>query len=175
MRPVLVLPSAASFVLSPPRYRRFASLLAPTDSDADVAWHSAREINYLKFDPVAERLQVVGPQPMELLRNPSQGFLPARTLLANGSASIGTKRMGKAIDLNLRQSICDRALDDPDSKANLFMIRGSRRLAELIDQCPFFGIGQGRVPRALIRQLRFIDSGLLHDLCCRRNRAARNL
>src|ERR1700704_4557720 len=107
-------PSAPRFIpamVRPPRSSD-SKRLAPTQEDADIAWHAARIVDDLVADVIAARLELALPEFMDLLGNAGQRLLPAVLDLVDGASVVGADMIGKAEHLDGRHAVLDRAVDD---------------------------------------------------------------
>src|SRR5215471_19739133 len=84
----------------------------PAQRHADVARHSAREIDDLNLELVAAGAQVFFPEVVQLLRQSGQRLFPARLRLVDRPSAIGADLVGETADENLGQAIAGRPLDD---------------------------------------------------------------
>src|SRR6478672_4172842 len=111
--------SAASNIPNPPEARS----VSPGDGDGDVARHASGIFDHLVADAILPRFQVIGPELKYFLWNARQRFLPAWFLLDDGTALVGTQRVGEPIHLYFRQPVSHRALDNRRGELDLFFLR----------------------------------------------------
>src|SRR6266436_2797771 len=100
----------------------FGPSVSPGNGDGDVARHASRVIDDLVADAIAPGFQVVGPELKYFLWNSGQRVFPARLLLIDGAALVGTQRVGEPIYLHFRQSVSHCALDDGRGKLDFFLL-----------------------------------------------------
>src|SRR4051794_28109042 len=144
-------------------------LLVPADGDTDVAWHITGEIHHLVANPVAARLQMIGPELEYLSWDPGQRRLPTLFRLVDGASSVGTQGIGEPIDLHLLESVSHRALDYRRSELDLVRLRKAGRFAELFDQLSLLRVHRGFPFGELGGLLGLLDRRLLLDFLCARD------
>src|SRR5262252_6388890 len=108
-------------------------LLAPAQRNADIAWFSLGPVGDLTFDAVSFWLQKFLPKLKQLLGQSCERLLPTRFLLVDGAPVVGKKRIRKATDFHLGETIVHGPVEP-------FVIGYTGRAFQLVEQGLFFGI-----------------------------------
>src|ERR1700719_444635 len=139
----------------------------PAQCHADVARNSPWEVHDLDSQFVATWTEVLLPELVDFLGSSGEGLFPARLLLIDGTPAVRAQLVGKSVDLNLGEPVPRGALDDPDRPRNRLFVRDARWLAELVEQCLFFGLRLRAQARLLRGLLGLGQRNLLHEVLCR--------
>jgi hypothetical protein len=101
---------------------------------ADVAPHSAGEVDDLVSHLVTTRLEVLLPELVELFRQAGQRRFPISFLLVDGAAAVGEERARKTPDHDFGQSVVDRPLDDRRRALHPLLVGDARGLRQALEQ-----------------------------------------